>query len=238
MKRLHGILFFLLLTASESVWAQASGDSSFSLLFNTSISFTHANDPHINRWLEKYGYPTEPHVPSSLNLEIAAIPVASSLMYSIKLSTITSGKNFSSFNILGGLYSALIKKPDFLLYLGGGAGFHCDIITLNGNMPADYMELARQHGTAQLALRRAGLFIEPAVKAFWYPLRIHNVQVGLFGGLGYDLDFNSRWRLGYYNNNHGQYSHFRGLKKPEDQRRVSEYGFSFNAGVSIRLNLH
>lgn len=238
MKLLHGILVLLVLTASESAWSQASGDSTFSLLFNTSLSFTHANDPHINRWLEKYGYPTEPHIPTSLNLEISAIPVASRLMYSVRLSTITSGKNFSSFNILGGLYTALIKKPAFQLYVGGGAGFHCDIITLNGNMPPDYLELAKQYSTSQLALRRDGLFVEPAAKAFWYPLHIHNLRVGLFGGLGYDLDLNSRWRLGYYNNNHGQYSHFRKLKKPDDQRQVSEHGLSFNTGLSIRLDLH
>ena len=73
---------------------------------------------------------------------------------------------------------------------------------------------------------------------FWYPVNIRMVQIGLYGGLGYDIDFNSRWRLGYYSNEHGKYSHFRGLGKPSDQKRVSEYGLSYAAGLSFRVNLH
>jgi hypothetical protein len=231
------LLCLFLLLASEFAFSQNSGDSSFSLLFNSSLSFTHANDPHINRWLEKYGYPAEPHVPSSLNFEIAAIPAASRWLYSIKLSTINSGDNLSSFNVLGGLYSALVKQRRFQLWIGAGAGYHDDIITLNGNMPADYTALADQVHSP-LALRRTGLFIEPALRVFWFPVTYHNVQLGLSAGLGYDLDFNSRWRLGYYDNNHGKYNHFKKLKKPEDQLRVSEYGLCYNVGISLRVNLH
>jgi hypothetical protein len=233
------LLCVFLLTVSEFVFSQTPGlrDSSFSLFFNSGLSFTHANDPHINRWLEKYGYPAEPHVPSSLNFEVAAIPASSNYLYSVKLSTINSGKNLTSFNILGGLYKALVNKRNFLLFAGTGAGYHDDIITLTGDMPADYKQLAAQvHST--LALRRTGLFIEPALRAFWFPVSFHNVQLGLVAGLGYDLDFNSRWRLGYYDNNHGKYNHFRKLKKPDDQLKVSEYGFSYNAGITLRVNLH
>ena len=231
------LLCILSLLVSELVFSQTSADSSFSLLFNSSLGYTHANDPHINRWLEKYGYPAEPHVPSSLNFEIAAIPAASRLLYSIRLSTINSGNNLSSLNILAGLYTALVKKKSFQLWIGSGAGYHDDIITLNGNMPAEYAMLAAQvHGP--LALRRTGLIIEPALRASWFPISYHNVQLGISGGLGYDLDFNSRWRLGYYDNNHGEYNHFRKLQKPGDQLRVSEYGLSYNAGISLRVNLH
>src|ERR1700712_5112731 len=112
--KLFRLFLVILLTAPGVTYSQASKDSAFSLLINSSISFTHANDPHLNRWMAKYGYPAEPHVPASLNLEVAAIPVASRLMYSLKVSTIISGKNLSSFNLVGGLYDAIVKTNNFL----------------------------------------------------------------------------------------------------------------------------
>src|SRR5882757_4429755 len=227
--KLRQLIFVFFLMVPAAVFSQTPKDSAFSLLINSSIIFTHANDPHMNRWMAKYGYPAEPHVPASLNLEIAAIPVASRLMYSLKLSTIISGKNLSSFNLLAGLYEALIKTRHFLLLPGIGAGYHRDIITLNGDLPADYRELATQYNR-QLSLRRAGLFMEPAARAFWFPLSYRGWQLGLFGGLGFDMDFNSQWRLGYYDNRHGAYNHFIKLKKPSDQQRVSEYGLAYNGG--------
>src|SRR5258708_21033500 len=108
--KLFQLILVILLMAPGVVYSQAPKDSAFSLFINSSISFTHANDPHLNRWLTKYGYPGESHVPASLNVEIAAIPVASRLMYSLKLSTIVTGKNLSSFNLLAGLYEALDRK--------------------------------------------------------------------------------------------------------------------------------
>jgi hypothetical protein len=231
-----GLLILLLLAATFSAFSQVRQDSSFSLLFNSGISLTHANDPHINRWLEKYGYPTEPHTPSSINFELAAIPANSRLLYSIRLSTINSGSNLSSYNAMLGVFMALAKSETFLLYAGGSVGLHGDIIRLNGNVPAEYQQLDKYKDP--LALRRRGPVFEPAVRALWYPVRIHSVQIGVYGGLGYDLDFNSQWKLGYYSNNHGQYSHFRGLGKPNDQKRVNEYGFSYSAGFSVRINLH
>ena len=232
-----GFLVFGLLAATTSLFAQARQDSSFSLLFNSGLSFTHANDPNINRWLRKYGYPTEPHVPSSINFEIAAIPASSRLLYSIKLSTINSGNNLSSYNAMAGIYTAIYKTRSLLFFAGGMAGLHGDIITLNGNVPPEYQQMAATH-PQPLALRRRGLVLEPGVRLFWYPVTIRSVQLGLYGGLGYDLDFNSQWRLGYYSNNHGKYSHFRGLGKPADQKKVSEYGVFYSAGFSFRINLH
>jgi hypothetical protein len=226
----------ILLTAPKLALTQIQRDSSFSVLFNTGVGFTHANDPHINRWLAKYGYPTEPHVPKSLNFELAAIPESSRLLYSLKLSTIISAKDLTSFNILGGIYYGLIKQRNFMLFAGLGAGYHNDIIALNGDLPADYKALADQYGH-QLSLNRNGLFIEPALRAFWFPVSIHNVQMGLFAGLGYDMDFNSKWKLGYYDNNHGKYNHFRKIQKPADQQKVSEYGLSYNLGLSVHIRL-
>jgi hypothetical protein len=235
--KLQRLILAIFLTAPGVAFSQAPKDSAFSLLINSSISFTHANDPHMNRWLTKYGYPGESHVPASLNVEIAAIPVASRLMYSLKLSTIVTGRNLSSFDLLAGLYDAVIKTRQFLLLAGVGAGYHRDIITLNGNLPPDYQLLATQYNK-QLSLRRAGLFVEPAVRAFWFPVSYHNWQLGLFGGLGFDMDFNSQWRLGYYDNKHGAYNHFIKLKKPSDQKKVSEYGLAYDGGISLRFLLH
>ncbi|HEY4111749.1 hypothetical protein [Puia sp.] len=234
---LRGFLIIGLFFISGSLFSQTRHDSTFSLLFNSSISFTHANDAHINRWLAKYGYPTIPRAPSSYNFEVAAMPAASRLMYSLRLSSINSVNNLSSFNLMAGLYTSVIKTRSFLLFLGGGTGLHRDIITLNGNLPPEYQQAATQaHGP--LALRRAGLCLEPGARILWYPLRLGILQVGFLGGLGYDLDFNSHWKLGYYSNNHGQYGHFRSISKPSDQQRVSVHGFTYNAGISFRLNLH
>lgn len=231
-----GFLFLLLLTAAVS-FGQSKTDSSFSLLFNSGISFTHANDPHINRWLTRYGYAPEPHIPSSINFEIAAIPAYSRLLYTIKLSSISSGSNLSSYTISAGLYRSMLKSKNFFFYLGGAAGLHGDIITLNGQLPPEYEQMA-SHLHAPLALRRRGLFVEPAARIFWYPIRVRAVQIGAYAALGYDFDLNSKWKLGYYSNNHGKFSHFRELSKPNDQEKYSECGVFYSAGLSVRINLH
>jgi hypothetical protein len=235
--KFRGFLVFGLLVFSGSVFSQSRKDSSYSLLFNPSISFTHANDEHINHWLAKYGYPTIPRVPSSYNFEVAAIPTYSHLLYSLRCSSINSVNNLSSFNIMAGLYTSIIRSKSFLLFVGGATGLHRDIITLNGNLPPEYQQLATQVH-APLALRRTGLRIEPGARVFWYPLRLGILQIGLLGGLAYDLDINSHWKLGYYSNNHGRYSHFKGISRPNDQVKVSDHGFTYGAGLSFRVNLH
>jgi hypothetical protein len=229
-------ILIILLTATGPLFSQRPADSTFSLLFNGGLSFTHANDPHINRWLAKYGYPTEPHVPSSLHFEISAMPMGSRLMYDLRVSTINSGNNLTSFNLLAGLYTALIKEHSFLLLAGAGIGYHRDIISLNGDMPPEYQQLA-DHYHKPLGLRRGGLIFEPALRAFWFPVSIHNVQLGLFASVGADIDFNSRWRLGYFDNSQGRSSHFKRLIKPSDQRRVTEFGLAYNAGMTLRVHL-
>jgi hypothetical protein len=235
--KLSGFLVMGLLVFSRSAFSQTRVDSSFSLLFNPSISFTQTNDEHINRWLAKYGYPTIPRVPSSYNFEVAAIPSNSRLLYSLRLSSINSVNNLSSFNIMGGLYTSLIKSKSFLLFVGGATGLHRDIITLNGNLPPEYQQLATQVHS-QLALRRAGLRLEPGVRVFWYPLQLGILQIGLSGGLAYDVDMNSHWKLGYYSNNHGRYGHFKSVTRPNDQVKVSDHGFSYGGGLSFRIHLH
>jgi hypothetical protein len=234
--KLYGAAFVLLIIVPKFAFSQASRDSTFSILINAGLGFTHANDPHINKWLAKYGYPTEPHVPESLHFELAAIPESSRMMYSVKLSTVISADNLTSFNVLGGAYYALVKRRSFMLFAGMGAGYHSDIIALNGGLPAEYQKLA-DSVKHQLSLNRDGLFLEPGIRAFWFPLTLHNVQVGLFGDLGYAMDFNSKWKLGYYNNTHGRYNHFSRIQKPSDQEKVNEHGFAYNVGLTVHLHL-
>jgi hypothetical protein len=229
-------IFIVLLAFPKLAFTQDSKDSTFSILINTGLGFTHANDPHINKWLAKYGYPTEPRVPESLHFELAAIPESSRMMYSLKLSTVISAENLTSFNLLAGAYYAMVKKKNFMLFAGLDAGYHSDIVTLNGDLPSEYQKLAEEYNR-QLSLNRDGLFLEPGIRAFWYPVNINNVQIGLFGDLGYAMDFNSKWKLGYYDNNHGRYNHFRKLQKPSDQQKANEYGFSYNLGLSIHIHL-
>lgn len=231
-------MLVFLLAASGSVHSQTPGDTTFSLFVNSSLSFTHASDPHINHWLKEYGYPAEPHVPTSLNFEFAAIPANSRVMYAIRLSTITSGNDLTSFTLSGGAYAALVKTRKVLILGGGMIGYHADIITLDGQLPAAYEEVATQYDVSSLALRRDGLFMEPGVRVVWYPVRVGFVQIGIFGGLGYDIDLNSQWRLGYYSDEHGKYNDFKRVKKPSDQQKVSEHGFSLSMGLSVRFNLN
>jgi len=236
--KLQGFILVILLTAGGSVYSQTPGDTTFSLFVNSSLSFTHASDPHINRWLKEYGYPTEPHVPTSLNFEAAAIPADSRVMYAVRLSTITSGDDLTSFTLSAGAYAALVKTRSLLVLIGGAIGYHADIITLNGQLPTAYQELATEYDVSSLALRRDGLYMEPAARIVWYPLHIGFVQIGIFGALGYDVDLNSQWRLGYYSDVHGKYDDFKMLKKPSDQQKVSEHGFSLSTGLSVRFNLN
>jgi hypothetical protein len=224
---------------SSPTSAQPFPDSTFSLFFNCSMSFTHANDPHLNKWLAQYGYLAEPHVPTSLNFETAAMPADSRLLYSIHLSTITNAKNLTAYSIGAGLFAAPIKTKQFLLFLGGSLGYHADIVSLNGNLPPIYEDLAVKYNTS-LSLRRGGLSIAPMMRFFWFPFRLGKVlQIGIIGGAGYAFDLNSNWRLGYYSNEHGRYNHFKRLvNKPSDQHKTSEHGFILDAGISVRFNLH
>jgi hypothetical protein len=78
------------------------------------------------------------------------------------------------------------------------------------------------------------------MRVFWYPIRPGSVlQIGFTGGVGYAVDLNSEWRLGYYSDQHGKYDHFKKLlNKPSDQKKVSEHGFVLSTGLSLRFNLN
>src|ERR1700744_4463074 len=145
--KLRGYMLFILSTAAGSVYAQTRPDTTFSLLFNSSLSFTHANDPHINRWLEKYGYPAVPRVPNSINFELAAIPADSRQMYTIRLSMITSGHDLPSFNTMPGLYASVLRCRNCAWFAGARACQHADITALNGQLPPAYQEQAAQYNT-------------------------------------------------------------------------------------------
>jgi hypothetical protein len=140
---------------------------------------------------------------------------------------------------MGGVYYAVVKKKSFLLFAGAGGGYHTDIINLNGDLPPEYKAIAAQVNH-ELALRRTGLIAEPAIRTYWYPLTFgKKLQVGLYAAAGYEMDFNSHWHLGYYDNNHGnKCAKFRHVTKPSDQFQVSEFGFSYSGGLSLRLNLY
>ncbi|HXD76429.1 MAG TPA: hypothetical protein VN616_01415 [Puia sp.] len=233
----RGFCLVLLLTACLHAGAQTPTDSTFSLFFNSSLHFNHANDPHINRWLTKYGYKPEPHVPISLSFEAGAMPANSRLLYSIHLSTITNATDLTAFNVGAGIYFAALKTKHLLLFAGSSFGYHADIINLNGNLPPAYDSLAIRYGT-RLSLRRSGISFAPTLRLFWYPIRLGGVlQIGVAAEAGFAGDVNSRWRLGYYTNASGKYDHFRKIGKPNDQQKVSEYGFFYGAGVSLRFNL-
>lgn len=238
MKRGWGYLLVLLMPAG-SVFAQTAPDSTFSLFFNSSLNFNHANDPHINRWLKEYGYPAEPHVPTSLSFEAAAMPANSRLLYSVHLSTITNASDLTAFNLGAGLFFAPVKTRHFMLFFGGSLGYHADIITLYGNLPPTYEDLSVKYNTP-LALRRSGLSISPMMRLFWYPVHLgRDLQIGVIGGVGYAVDLNSEWRLGYYSERSGKSDHFKKLvNKPSDQQKVSEHGFVLSTGLSLRFNLH
>jgi hypothetical protein len=235
--KLAGLLLIFFLAASVTALSQPAADPRFPIFFNSGIGFTHAHDQKINSWLKKYGYPQEPSVPSSYNFELGAMPVNSPLLYTIRLTTINTLQNLSSYSFSLGLYRALVNRRKLMVFAGGSLGYHDDIINLDGSVPESYHNPSVP-ADSQLALRRSGLFLSPGARLAWYPIGIRNVQLGVTTALGYDLDFNSRWRLGYYSDDHGKYEHFKEIDKPADQQRVTEHGFSFGAGLSLRVNLH
>jgi hypothetical protein len=61
---------------------------------------------------------------------------------------------------MAGLYAAAVKTENFLLFAGASAGYHVDIILLNGQLPPAYQALAANYNTP-LALRRSGLSLNP-----------------------------------------------------------------------------
>lgn len=112
---------------------------------------------------------------------------------------------------------------------GVAIGEHFDRIVLNGALPPNLDSLAIKYNTT-LSLHRTGFMVEPAVKFFWYPLQAKKIRVGLFTGIYYNMDFNSRWRVGYYPHNGNT---FKNLRKPTQVSTIEEFGWSFSTGLSI-----
>lgn len=232
MKR-YGFIFFLFLVSPALGLAQK--DSAFAIFFNSNIGFSRAEDPHINKWLTRYGYKPEPRNPANLQFELAAIPVSSRTMFSLRAAAIVSGQSLFSLNLMAGLYESFFSNRHFLFLAGLGAGMHTDRINLNGDMPPDYLALARLYNK-QLSLRRNGFIAEPALRSFWFPITCHHLRLGLFSDLGYDIDWNSGWKLGYYKQG-GEYGRFQKLKKPADQQKSSAHGWALDAGLTASLHL-
>jgi hypothetical protein len=206
-------------------------DSTFSILFNISAVFSTSKDPKINNFLTKYGYRAPQSVPVGINLELAAVPFNSKMMFSIQGRTIISKQDIVSSNFTIGAYRRFLERKHFWLLGGLGLGTHGDKIVLNGKMPPSFDSLANVYKRL-LSLHRTGFLIEPAVRFFWYPVETKKIQIGLFAGAAYDLAFNTRWRLGYYKEN-GQFTSFKRIGKPTNVQTQKEFGWVFADGISF-----
>jgi hypothetical protein len=204
-------------------------DSTFYFLFNISTTFNDVQDQRINKFLSKYGYTPPQNIPRGLRFELAGIPKGDKMIYSINASTIISQQDIITADLSLGAYFRFYKTKKVWLLAGLAIGEHFDRIFLNGNMPPLFDSLAKKYGNS-LSLHRNGLIVEPATKIFWYPVQTKKFQVGLFTGIYYDFDFNSRWRIGYYPKNN---STFKNLRKPTKVSTIHEFSWVFSTGLSI-----
>ena len=230
------LLLMVLSILPAALFSQArtiKEDSTFSILFNVSTVFYTAKDARTDNFLNKYGYRAPQNVPVGINLELAAIPFDSKMMYCLNASTIVSPQAIVSSYFKLAAYRQFFERKHFWLSGGLGAGTHGSRIALNGRMPPNFDSLANLYGK-ELVLRRTGVVIEPALRAFWYPFRTPKFQLGLFGNVGYDFAFNRKWKLGYYNQN-GNVSSFRGISKSTNVLSQKEFGWAFSDGLSFRF---
>src|SRR5579862_4575112 len=229
MSRWRFILFLVL--APVSLLAQplkdSSAISSYSLMFNVSTVFYTAEDTRINSFLTKYNYTKPQDVPVGLRFEIALMPSGGKMIYSINAGTVISNQDIVTADISLGAYRRLIETKHFWIVAGLSFGEHFDRIVLNGELPPSFDSLAKKYNTT-LSLHRDGIIIEPATKFFWYPFKTKKTQLGLFTGVYYDFDFNSRWRVGYYPENSMT---FKNLRKPTNVATVHEFGWVFSSGL-------
>lgn len=206
-------------------------DSTFSILFNASNAFYTAKDPKFNNFLNKYGYRAPQNVTVGINLELAAVPFNTKMMYSLKAGTIISKQDIITSNFTLGAYRRLVETKQFWLLAGLGLGKHGDRIALNGNVPPNIDSLAKEYNRI-LSLHRTGFLVEPAVRFYWYPIQTKKFQLGLFGNVAYDFAFNTRWKLGYYNQN-GNFTSFKKIGKPTNVQTEHELGWVFSDGISF-----
>ena len=203
--------------------------NAFVLMFNTSAVFYTAQDPRINKFLDKYGYTPPQNIPMGLRIEIAGMPSGGKMIYSFNAGTIVSKQDISTADLLLGVYRRFFETKKLWVLAGIAFGEHFDRVVLSGNLPPTLDSLAKTYNTT-LSLRRNGFITEPAVKIFWYPLKSKKFQLGVFTGIYYDLDFNSRWRVGYDPNNDNS---FKNLRRPTNVSTEEEFGWVFSTGFSI-----
>ncbi len=231
MRKWHCI--FLLVFTPVTLLSQSFKDSSvipsYSLMFNVSTTFYTARDTRINSFLTKYNYTKPQDVPVGLRFEIALMPSGGKMVYSINAGTIISNQDIVTADMSLGVYRRLVETKNFWILAGVSVGEHLDRIVLNGELPPSFDSLSQKYNTT-LSLHRDGIIIEPATKFFWYPFKTKKAQLGLFGGVYYDFDFNSHWRVGYYPENSMT---FKNLRKPTNVATVHEFGWVFSSGLSI-----
>jgi hypothetical protein len=204
-------------------------DSSYVVMFNVSSLFYAPKDMNINKFLNKYGYAPPRNIPTGLRFELAGMPAGGRMIYCLNAGTIVSRQDISTADLSLGVFRRFFETNHIWLLGGLSLGGHFDRIVLNGKLPPALDSLSKQYN-ATLSLHRTGLVVEPAVKLFWYPLKTKRYQLGLFGGVYYDLDFNSHWRVGYYpHNGHS----FKYLRKPTSVSTVREFGWVFSSGLSV-----
>ncbi|HLK30323.1 MAG TPA: hypothetical protein VKT28_17205 [Puia sp.] len=210
-------------------------DSTFSLVFNASTVFYTAQDSRINNFLEKYHYNSPQQVPMGIRLELAVVPAESKMMYAINAATVVSRQSIVTGDFSLGAYRRFLESKNFWVLGGLALGVHYDRIVLNGNLPPSFDSIANVYDRT-LSLHRAGFIAEPAVKFFWYPVQWQKFQLGLYAGAAYDFDFNSQWKLGYYNKG-GTYTTFHRIHQSTNVKTHHEYGWAFTAGLSACFKL-
>lgn len=204
-------------------------DSAFSFMFNPSTVFYTARDSRINKFLTKYGYIPPQEIPVGIGFEVSGMPFGSKMMYSLNAASVLSRQAISTADFSLAAYRFIAETKNIWVVAGMALGMHFDRIVLNGQLPPSYDSLEAQYNST-LSLHRSGLIVEPGTKIFWYPWQRKKIQLGLFAAIAYDLDFNSRWRLGYYPENRGT---FKRIKRPTDVGTVHEFGWVFNTGLSL-----
>jgi hypothetical protein len=198
-------------------------------LFNLSTVFYTSKDLRIDKFLGKYGYAQPQNMPVGLKFEIGGMPSRGGIYYSLNAGTIISKQDIVTADISIGAYYRFIETKNIWMFAGVAIGEHFDRVVLNGNLPPALDSLAKKYNTI-LSLHRTGFITEPSVKIFWYPFQTRKSQFGIFAGICYDFDFNSRWRVGYYPHDG---SIFKNLRKPTNIGTIHEFGWVFNTGLSI-----
>jgi hypothetical protein len=216
---------------NQTRWAKHSyrADSAIVSVINASVPFHSTQDTRINKFLNKYGYIPQRPIQVGAQLELAVIPFRSQMMYGISGEVIVSRQSVASADFSVSAFRRFFETKNFSAFAGLALGGHLDRIVLNGNLPPSFDSLANQYDKV-LSLHRKGLIIEPATKLFWYPFQKRNAEFGIFCTAGYDLDLNTRWRLGYYDPNNPT---FRKLKTSTGIQSVRGAGWILIPGLSV-----